>query len=146
MTLTDEILKNNSNGVALLLESGADVNAIDIYGFTPLIEAAVANNTQIASQLLAKGADPNKCDLTGGIIQESLMHFANNYSARNLRDYLAYLQFVIQAFATAGEFIKYQQHLVDINTHQSRIVSLSKQPILLLPVGYEGHAITFIKC
>ncbi|HVV67907.1 MAG TPA: Dot/Icm T4SS effector AnkH/LegA3 [Gammaproteobacteria bacterium] len=250
MTLTNEILNNHINEVRSLLAAGADVNALDIYGFTPLIEAAIANNTEIAALLIKQGADVRKKDLTGGtalhwavennnlplcrllldnkadpnaynksaqpvllqallrnqqdlkellyrygadlkfaqdyinaklighrfelsgrvdivdnkntfieldfegfvleftisVIQDSLLQFKNNFSARNLRSHFAELQNMIEAFAIAGELIKYQQHLVNIAQLGHRIETISERQLLLLPVGYEGHAITFIKC
>ena len=45
---------------------GEDVNQIDEYGFTPLIEAAIVDNIEISQLLLDQGADPNQQDVTGG--------------------------------------------------------------------------------
>ncbi len=250
MTLTDAILKNNLEGVSQLLAAGKDINEIDIYGFTPLIEAAIANNTEIATLLIQSGADVRKQDLTGGtalhwavennnlplcnllldkkadpnaynksaqpvllqpllrrqqdlkellyrygadlkfaqdyintklighrfelvgrvdivdnnntfieldfegfvlefsmgVIQDSLLQFKNNFAARNLRSHFLDLENIIGAFTAAGELIRYQQHLVNITQQQHRLEALSQRPLLLMPVGFEGHAITFIKC
>lgn len=249
-TLTDEILKGKKDSVEQLINSGADVNQIDMYGFTPLIEAAIANNADIADLLLTHGADVNKKDLTGGtalqwavesynmnlcrrllqegadpnaytkssqpiliqpllrrqhdlkellyqagadlkfaqdyintkllghrfelvgrvdivdsknmfiemnfegfileftvsIIQDSLIYFRNNFSSRNIRSHFGQIQVIIDAFDMASEMLKYQQHLININAYQERLNFFAQQEFLLLPVGYEGHAITFIKC
>ena len=45
--------------VSLLLEHGADVNARQQVGYTPLMGAAGAGRNDIADMLLARGADPS---------------------------------------------------------------------------------------
>ena len=51
--------------IRLLLESKADVNAMDEHGWTPLHFAAEEVLPQMASLLLAKNADPNVRDDEG---------------------------------------------------------------------------------
>lgn len=249
MTLTEEILQGNESAVRQLLASGADVNELDIYGYTPLIEAAIANNKDIAELLISYEADVNKKDLVGGtalhwavenynlplcelllkqgadpnayfdygqpvlvqpllrrqhdlkellyryganlkfaqdyintklishrfelvgrvyildavekfieidfegfileftisIIQDSLISFRNNFAARNLRSHFKEFDQIIAAFQIASELIKYQQYMVDIAQHQDRIAKLVSRELILMPMGYEGHAITFVR-
>jgi uncharacterized protein len=45
--------------VALLLDAGADPNARQHRGYTPLLEAAQQGNAELAELLLRKGADPS---------------------------------------------------------------------------------------
>lgn len=84
-------------------------------------------------------------EFTLAVVLDSLLHFKNNFAARNLRDHLSLLQKIIDAFVTAAELIKYQQYLIKIDQHKERITNLIKntQP-LLIPLGCQGHAITFI--
>ena len=42
----------------LLLQAGASVNAMDLWQFTPLHEAASKQRLEVCSLLLAHGADP----------------------------------------------------------------------------------------
>lgn len=42
----------------ILIKSGADVNANDLWAFTPLHEAASKSRVEVCSLLLSKGADP----------------------------------------------------------------------------------------
>lgn len=44
----------------LLIEAGAEVEAVDTYGYTPLHRMASNNLAQGAEMLLQAGADPNK--------------------------------------------------------------------------------------
>lgn len=249
MVLSDEILANSKTHVLQLLQAGEDVNQIDIYGYTPLIEAAIANNSEMAQLLLEHHAQVDKPDLTGGtalhwavennnldlchlllkrgadpnaythysqpvlvqpllrrqqnlkellyrygadlkfaqdyintklmghrfeltgrvdivdhkgkfievdlegfvleftisVIRDSLIHFKNNFSARNLRSHFVELQIVMDAFMAAAELIKYQQYMTDLTEHKKRIETLANNECLILPVGFEGHAISFVK-
>jgi len=49
----------------LLLDQGADVNAIDKYSATAVFKATVAKNTQAVKMLLELGADPTIRDGSG---------------------------------------------------------------------------------
>jgi ankyrin repeat protein len=60
--------KGQQNVVAVLLEAGANVNAVnqnEHWGTTPLHAAAHANQTAIAKMLLEGGADPKAKDSEG---------------------------------------------------------------------------------
>ena len=51
--------------VAILLETGCDVNLADADGITPLMAAAMNGSVAIARQLLDKGADPRLSNTWG---------------------------------------------------------------------------------
>jgi hypothetical protein len=252
MSLTKAILQQDIEKISQLLEAGEPVNEIDIYGFTPLIQAAIVNDIEIAKKLMAYGANPTMRDLTQGTalhwavennnipfcqllldygadpnayaksgqpilvqpllrrqhnlkellyqygadvkfaqdyinlklighrfeligkidvvdhkntfleidfegfvleftlstILESLVQLKNNFAGRALRPYFDDLEAGIMAFVTACEFSRYQQYLANRNIDQytHRLAKLCQSPYLLLPVGFEGHAITFVKC
>ena len=76
-SLTQEILFGTLEGVEQFLQAGADIEATDEYGFTPLIEAAIANKLEVAALLLDYGADANNDDVTG----RTALHWAvDNYN------------------------------------------------------------------
>jgi ankyrin repeat protein len=81
--------------VLALLDGGADVNAVDNFGITPLHGAAMIGNVEVARVLIDKGADVNRKTLDGstplhiaavtgktGFVQFLLSRGAD----RNLRD------------------------------------------------------------
>ena len=84
-------------------------------------------------------------EVTIGLISDSLAQFQNHFAARQLRRYSGLAQFIVEIMQRASQLIKYQQYRVDIRKYQSNIDTLIQQEPLLIPVGYEGHAITFIK-
>lgn len=65
-TLTDAILNLRKDMVLQKLKAGESPNQLDVYGFYPLSEAAIANSVEISALLLAHGADVNQKDLVGG--------------------------------------------------------------------------------
>jgi len=248
-TLADAIINQQINPIYEFLSMGEPVNQLDEYGFTPLIEAAIANNNEIAKLIIQYHPDVNLKDMTGGtalhwaaennnielaklliehgadpnaynfagqpalvmpllrqqqplkdfliaqganlefaqdfintkllghmfelvgtasildinfqfvevdfegfilefsiaLIYESVMQFKNHFSARQLRRYAAIIDIIIGTLNHAAHLLKYQQYQVDIEKHKSIIDRLLIEEPLIIPVGYEGHAITFIK-
>lgn len=53
-------LGKNAETVKLLLEHGAEVNATQAGGFTPIFSAAAANRVDLAELLFSYGADPHR--------------------------------------------------------------------------------------
>jgi len=249
MSLATAIIEEDLRAVEEWLRHRPDLNQMDEYGFTPLIEAAIADNLAIAKLLLAHGADVNGQDATGntalhwatennnlelvqfllarganpnaytlsgqavlvmpilrrqadlrrilyqaganevfaqdfinlkllghmfelvgtaalvdpqnkyvevdfegffleitlGLICDSLAQFQNNYGARKLRRYLGLSQVIVDVMQRAAELVRYRQYRVDVSKHRPMILSLAQQEPLILPIGYEGHAITFVK-
>ncbi len=248
-SLADAIIQENLPAVEDCLRYGVNVNDLDEYGFTPLIEAAIADNIEISKRLLAQGADVNGQDVTGntalhwaaennnlkltqlllghranpnaanlagqpvlvmpilrgqqalkrllyeagadqtfaqdfinlkmlghifelvgtasivdphndfvevdfegfyleitlGLICDSLAQFQNNYGARKLRRFLGLSQAIVDAMHRAALLVKYRQYRVNVKRHKDVIQDLLKKEPLVLPIGYEGHAITFVK-
>jgi len=248
-TLADAIIENQVEQVIAYLRYGADLNAVDEYGFTPLIEAAIADNYQLAKLLIDHGANVKLQDMTGGtalhwaaennnieltklllengadpnaytfagqpvlvmpllrqqqtlkkllvkykaniefaqdyinakllghmfelvgtadiidlknnfveidfegfylefslaIIAEALDQFKNHFAARELRRYTQFSTIIVETINRAARLIKFQQYRVDTKKYITDINHLFQQEPLLIPIGYEGHAITFIK-
>lgn len=72
---------SNPKVIAALIEAGADINARNYLGETPLIMAVLQNdNTRIFSQLITCGADIRICDWQGHNVME--------YARREKRPYI----------------------------------------------------------
>ncbi len=80
-----------------------------------------------------------------GIIYSSLNHYIKHYAVRQYRHYFPYLQTMCGALQATQELIKYQHYLIEISQHTDAIDQAIHYPLLIVPVGYEGHAITFIR-
>jgi len=248
-TLADIILTEREDLVRRALNQRPPINIIDEYGFTPLIEAAIAdhagiahlllsagaevdlkdmtgstalhwaaenNNLALAKELLERGADPNAYNLSGqplgvlpflrgqremrrlleshganvgfikdyvntkqlghmfelvgfgsilspkgelvevsfegfmpevtiAMIAESLGQFQNHFAARVVRRYAGIAAVITEVLHRAARLIRFQQYRVDVKKHQQEIFPLIQEDPLLIPVSFEGHAITFIR-
>lgn len=58
-SLHDAVRRNDKNEVLRLIKKGANINALDSMGFTPLHEAAMKGRVEIAKILISKGAKVN---------------------------------------------------------------------------------------
>lgn len=248
-SLADAILAEDIGSVTQLLYYGADVNQIDEYGFTPLIEAAIIENLEITKLLLQKGAQINGQDLTGGtalhwssdnnnlelsnfllsqganpnaynfsgepvlsrpllkqykemknllvkagaqldfahdfnnvkllghmyelvgksniyapdgkfvevdfegfflevtlsLVSNSLLEFQNHYAARQMRRFSAISNYIVGLMHNALALLKYKHYRINRAPYREEILRLMQKETLIIPVAYEGHAITFIK-
>jgi ankyrin repeat protein len=70
------VITHQPNMAAFLLAQGAQVNAVDLYGMTPLHKAAAFNEKAIAEMLMAYDADPLVFGAKYGVIQMAPIHLA----------------------------------------------------------------------
>jgi hypothetical protein len=249
VSLADEIIETNVYNVRAILQAGIDVNQLDEYGFTYLVEAAIADNVEIAQLLIEYGANVNLQDSTGGtalqwaaennnlalcqllleqganpnaynfsgqpvlvmpllrhqtalrrllvrygadlafardfintkllghmfelvgtadiitpdnqfieldfegfflefsvsVIYDSLSQFLNHFAARKLRRFHPIIDIIVKTLGRSAQLIQYQQYRTDLNKQNAKIEALIREEPLIMPIGYEGHAITFIK-
>ncbi len=248
-TLAQTIIYDDKNAVlAKLAEDPSILNDYDEYGYTPLVESAIANKEDIGEALLAAGADVNAKDLTGrtalhwaadnnnlpfcrtlldrgadanaytigglsvlvmpvlrqqqplkellfqyggslsfaqdfihskllghrfelegtldiyspkerfvemeyegffleftvGLIRDSIDRFLYNFGAKHYRQQFDALKHYSAALHNAAKLARYQHYLLDISIVRDTLEPLLQFQPLLLPVGYEGHAISFI--
>ena len=79
------------------------------------------------------------------IVAQSLRDFRVNFGGKHLRKYFPKVDRVANALQAAIELIKYQHYLIDVDKYAKRIDKLLDYEPLILPISFDGHAITFIK-
>ncbi len=84
-------------------------------------------------------------EFTLSLALQSLLDFQTNFSAKHLREHFHRIGTIAKLLRNAVELIKYQQYLVDIVNHNDRINALLDHSPLLLPIVYDGHAISLVK-
>lgn len=98
-SFANEILFGTLEGVEQAIQMGADIEEADEYGFSPLIEAAIANKVDVAALLLEYGAEINKPDATG----RSALHWAVDNHNIELCQLLLANKANPNAYTTAGQ-------------------------------------------
>jgi hypothetical protein len=84
-------------------------------------------------------------ELTVNIILESLERFIHSYVAHRMDLHERELGIITKAFQRAAKLREYKHFSVNWKDHENTINDLLNHDLLLLPVSYKGHAITFVK-
>ena len=98
-TFAHEILFGTLDGVERFIVAGADIEETDEYGFSPLIEATIANKLDVVTLLLEYGADINNADTTG----RTALHWAVDNHNIPLCELLLANKADANAYTTAGQ-------------------------------------------
>lgn len=98
-SFAQEILFGTLKGVEQFLQAGADIEETDEYGFSPLIEAAIANKVDVAALLLDYGANVNNADVTG----RTALHWAVDNHNIPLCELLLANKADANAYTTSGQ-------------------------------------------
>jgi Ankyrin repeats (3 copies) len=100
-TFTHEILFGTLSGVEQYILAGADIEETDEYGFSPLIEATIANKIDVVALLLEYGVDINNADTTG----RTALHWAVDNHNLALCELLLANKADANAYTTAGQAV-----------------------------------------
>ena len=98
MTIANDIISGRMPDFDLYLREGNSLDDVDEYGFTPLIETAIAHQLDIAKRLLERGAAVNKPDVTG----RTALHWAVDNHDIALSELLLEHGANANAYTTAG--------------------------------------------
>lgn len=148
--LVKPMLRHQRHMRQLLTRAGANIDFAHDYINTKLLGhrfelvgyADIADHRQRFTEVDFEGFI---LEFTIDIILNSLQEYKNNFSARHLRRYFDLLGKLIDAISVGAQLIRYQQYQIDLNAYKSIIDKLLESEILLIPVAYEGHAISFVK-
>lgn len=144
------MLRHRSPLRQLFLDYGADLNFVQDYINTKLLGhmfelVGTASIVDPKNNFVEVDFEGFFLEITLGLISDSLEQFRNHFGARQVRRHKEVAQVIAEVINRAGRLIQFQQYRVNIDKHRAEINSLIQQEPLVIPVGYEGHAITFIK-
>lgn len=144
------MLRRQSEMRKLLIQHGADETFAQDFINTKILGhmfelIGIANIISPDNQFVEVDFEGFYLEVTLGLISDALAQFHNHFAARHLRRYSGLANFIVQVLRRAERLIKLQQYRVDRSKHLNEIRQLISEEPLVIPVGYEGHAITFIK-
>lgn len=148
--MTMPMLRRQSELRKLFLKAGADLTFVEDYINTKLLGhmfelVGTASIIDPKNQFVEVDFEGFFLEVTLGLIADALEQFQNHYASRKVRRYKEIAQIIADVLQRAAQLIKYQQYRVNINKYKKEIDSLLNYEPLVIPVGYEGHAITFVK-
>jgi hypothetical protein len=144
------ILRQQDELKQLLYRAGANLNFAQDYINTKLLghryelagKIDIVNGEGAFIELDVEGFF---FEVTLGIIQNSLKRYRYHYAAKHLKSYFEKLDNIIRVFDVASALLKYQQYKTDRTLYQDRINELLDTDLLLLPIAFKGHAVTYVK-
>jgi hypothetical protein len=84
-------------------------------------------------------------EFTVAMVADSLSQFKQHYAARYFRDQFPLIQQIIDSLRASAELVKYQHFNQSAKMHEHAIDKQLARSLIIVPVGYEGHAISFVK-
>lgn len=101
MSLSKQIIYGTDREIARILQSGVELNVVDEYGYTPLIQTAIVNSSSKAKLLLETGAQVDFPDLTN----RTALHWAASNGNYDLVDLLLQHSANPNAYTNAGQSV-----------------------------------------
>jgi hypothetical protein len=144
------LLRHQAPLKKLLRQYGADVAFAQDYVNTKLLGhmfelIGTADIVTPRNEFIEMDFEGFYLEFSLSVIADSLKQFSNNYGARNMRRYKEYADRIVAALENAAQIAKFLQYHTDVNAHKVEIDALIRHEPLIIPIGYEGHAVTFIK-
>lgn len=134
-----------------LIDYGANLQFAQDYVHTKLIghrfelkgETIISAPKKVFVEMDYEGFIP---EFSITVIQQSLQNLLTHYSGRSLKAYFPYVKNIISALEVAHELRRLRHHAIQLEQEQATIKTLlQKNDFLIIPVTFEGHAITFVR-
>lgn len=148
--LVNPILRGEHEIIQMLVAKGADltlpndyINAKLIGHRFELVGKGDIINTK--GQFIELNFEGFYLEFTVGIILRTLTTFFNSEFGKKYAAYATVIQKIIRTLKTASELVQYKYTNEGPKKHEKIIKELLNQDTVIVPVSYEGHAITFAK-
>lgn len=144
------LLRKNRDLIRILVDKGANLDFAKDYIQAKLLghRFELKGTTDIINAegyFLPIDLEGFYLEFTIQAICESLERFMNSYVARRMDIHERELKEIINAFKNASYLRAFKHFSVDVEKSKTQIYPHLDVNLLLLPVSYRGHAITFIK-
>lgn len=144
------MLRKQSSLRKLLVDNGGKIDFAQDYINTKLLGhmfelVGTANIIDPNNNFVEVDFEGFYLEFSLAIISESISQYSRHFAAKQVRRYAQLAEVCVSVIERAAQLAKFQQYLVDENKHIPEINHLIEQEPLLMPVAYEGHAVTFVK-
>lgn len=144
------LLRKNRMLIQMLLEKGANIDFAKDYIQAKLLghRFELKGTTDIINAegyFLPIDLEGFYLEFTIQVICESLERFISSYVARRMDIHEFELKQIVKAFQNAARLRDFKHFSINVEASKSQIYPHLDVDLLLLPVSYRGHAITFIK-
>lgn len=148
--ITMPILRKQKKMRQLLYQQGADIKFAEDYINAKLLghrfqligKVDLIDNKKKFTEVNFEGFI---LEFTLDVVFNSLYEFCSNFGSRKLKQYHPIIHVAADAIANAQKLIRYQQYRIDVRQHKRKIDAYLNKELLVIPVAFEGHAITFVK-
>ncbi len=144
------LIKRHQNVKQLLIKHGAKLSLAQdflnakILGHSFELEGRV-DIVNTHNQFIEVELEGFYLDFTVSYIASLLNDFRNSFAARTLRGEFKYIDQILNGLFNGARLLTKQNYLLDLQRHLREIDDLLAQEFLVLPVAFDGHAISFIK-
>lgn len=148
--LTMPLLRHQQPLKKLLLDANADVNFARDYINTKLLGhmyelIGTANLIAPDNNFVEVDFEGFFLEFSIGVIADSVKQYGRSFGARKFQQYKEIVNVIVATLERSAQLIKFLQYRTDLKQHTATINNLIHQEPLIIPVGYEGHAVTFVK-
>lgn len=148
--LVNPLLRDQTNLQNLLLKNGANMDfahdfiraKLFAHRFELTGKADIINAEGHFIELDLEGFF---LEFTVGIIQKSLARFLESVLGKKYAKYSVYFNKILRTLKYGSELIQYKYTTTGYKQNEGRVRELLNYELAVIPVTYEGHAITFIK-
>lgn len=148
--LVNPILRGEQDIIHLLVNEGADLTFPNDYINAKLIGhryelQGKADIINARGQFIELDFEGFYLEFSVGIILRTLMTFFNSSLGKQYSAYNTVIHKIIRTLKTASELVQYKYTKEGPKQYDEIIREGLNQDLTLVPVSYEGHAITFVK-
>lgn len=148
--LVNPILRGEHDMIQLLVKYGADLRFPQDYITAKLIGhryelKGKADIVNPKGQFIELDFEGFYLEFTVGLILRTLITFFNSPKGKSFGSYELVLQKIIRTLKDASELIQYKYMTQGAEEYNTTIRQLLDKEIAVIPVAFEGHAITFVK-